>query len=226
MKTVKLGVIVALALVFAAGLFAPVQAGVLDATWFKGRIQGETRLFVVNAVSGEVSKVRLNGDFYFKLCSFDPILASTCLGEVYLTLVAVADFDEDGVFELEEVFFLDIDTCGATEQGFNGTITIDDADPGEIGLQQVLGTTNGRVKERNDEYRLRANSGNGGTAATWDNLDTALTPDGVFRKWSWRANPIAVEDLPENLITDLIAAGWFLDADAVLCPSELVVVLD
>jgi hypothetical protein len=221
MKTVKLGVCVAIVLLFAAGLLAPVQAGDLDATWWKARIQGDSRLFTIDS-DGDVEKIKLSGDFYFKTCdAADPDILSICDGVEYLTPLAIADFDDDGIFELDEVFDFTVFTCGDDESGFLWFIVaVDIAD--EVDPVGLVGEGLGRVKGE-ETKKLRANVGDGGGAVEVDDLGLGFGPNGYFRKISVKANPVAVEDLPFTL-DDLVDEGIIGVPGDLDCLSELVVV--
>ncbi len=226
MKAMKLGVCFALALVFAIGLCTSAQAGILDSTWYKGKIQGDSRAFVISDVTGEVEKFKLNGDFYFKVCTPDGVEPNSCLGEDYDVVLAIADFDGDGDFELTEVFILGINTCGLTENTFTWLIEIDDID--WFGLfeevAEIDGVGVGKVKG-DPAVNLRANSGNGGGAVTINDTTGLNFPDGVFRKISLKADPIAVEDLPFTL-EELLAAGIIEAIDELVCFSKIPVIPD
>jgi hypothetical protein len=241
MKTVKLGACFVLVLALVVGFCLPVQAGVLDAQWYKARIQGETRLFVTNAL-GEVEKIKLKGDFYFKVCSGEEIELNACGGETYITALAVADLNDNGEFgdTLEEVFsFFDGDpngdlgiwlfnSCGPTETSFFVQLGIGDVDLlGEIGVEVLALQAEGVGTVKREGERLRANSGNGGTAATVAEVDEigALVDltGGAFRKLSWKADAVAVEDLPESLIANLILLELIDDITDLDCFSEIVV---
>jgi hypothetical protein len=231
MKTVKLGLAFALMLALIVGFCLPVQAGILDAQWYKARIEGQTRLFVTDA-TGEVEKIKLDGDFYFKLCSEEGVEVNACGGEEYVVAVAVADLNDNGEFGdiPQEVFaffgeavvegFMLFYTCGLNETSFNSFLAIDNFDPDPLVNLVFTAETIGRVKDEGE--RIRANSGNGGTAAEIDDVDlVADGADGIFRKLSWRADAVAVEDLPEELIPNLILLDIIGDLLDLRCFSEI-----
>ncbi len=167
-------------------------------------------------------KVKASLDYYFRVC--DEGRTGDCGGVEYNVVLAIADFDGDGIFQADEVFNIFLKTCDPSEVGFvaevevtDGHFEVTDLSDEPIILEEFNLAANGKTKDRGTGvYRLRSR----GCGWTADSAATDLNPDITGRKCRFNANPIAIEELPFTA-EDLVAEGVISDVSDLNCASTL-----
>ena len=217
-----------MALVFVVGVSVPmVQAQVVpakgnfDDTWYRGRIKNQYHQGWLTGDSGDLVKVKANLNYYFRVCD-DEERTSDCAGVEYHVVLAIADFDRDGIFQADEEFDIFLKTCGFGETSFVAEVDVTDGhfvvtDPNDqpLTLEVFNQATNGGVKGEGGN-KMRS----GGCGWTSDSAATDLNPDITGRKCRFIADPVPIDELPFTA-EDLVAEGVISDVSDLNCASTL-----
>jgi len=194
--------------------------GNFDDTWYRGSIKNKYHQGWLTGDSGDLVKVKASLNYYFRVCD-DEKRTSDCDGVEYHVVLAIADFDGDGIFEADEVFNIFLKTCGLGETSFVAEVDVTDGhfvvtDPNDqpLTFEVFNQATNGRVKgEGGNKMRSR------GCGWTSDSAATDLDPDITGRKCRFNADPIPIDELPFTA-EDLLANGVIADVDDLNCNSQ------
>jgi hypothetical protein len=191
--------------------------GNLDDTWYRVRVKPEFNRGSAIGPDGIWDRVALEQKYYFKVCDEGSI--SDCGAVDYDVLLAIADFDRDGVFEADEVFDLSLSTCGSSETSWVAQVDIADkldidgnASTSEVFNQSVNGLM---VGYKNNVGRSR------GCVWTADFAPTTLDPDITGQICEFDVLPTAEEKLPFTL-QDLVDQGVIADVSDLYCSSTVV----
>jgi len=190
-------------------------SGNLDDTWYEGKIRPKNTRGWLTKNDGTLVRVEPSLQYFFKVCN--ERIISDCGGVEYNVVLAIADFDGDGIFKADEVFNIFLATCGPSETSFvaeleiTGEFVDNDAATVEVFNQaangQVLGVNN----------RLLS-LGCGWTA---DGSGTALDPDITGQTCRFLAKRIDENELPFTP-QDLVDEGVINDVSDLDCSSTVV----
>jgi hypothetical protein len=216
MKALRLSLFCAMALVFGLGVSVPMihAQGNLDDTWYKAKFQSTQGW--LTGTEGSLVKVKPSGlQYFFKVCDEGGI--SDCGAVDYDVVLAIADFDGDGVFEADEVFDISLATCGPLETSFAAELNITDVldvDGDPVTVEVFNQVANGQVTGSKNKLQSK------GCVWTANNAVTAFDPDIIGQKCKFKADQIDESKLPFTL-QDLVDAGVIAEVDDLNCTSTV-----